>query len=710
MKIAPLTENESERLESLRELEILDSPREKQFDDLTQLIAHICDVPMAVISLVDEKRQWFKSTVGIDVCETGRDEAFCAHAILGDAPLIVEDATKDERFADNPLVTGGIKLRFYAGVPLSTHDGMHLGTLCILDTKPKKITEEEECALRTLANQASLLLDQRRSEKKLHAAQENLRAAIEESNQQRNLVSELRDVQAQFINNHSASAAFDKVLDLALRSTESEYGFIGEILADGEGSLYLKTHALTNISWDDATRKFYEENAPQGMEFRNLKTLFGHAIVTGEPLIANDPYHDSRRGGLPDGHPSLDAFLAIPVKLGSEMVGMVGIANRPSGYDESVIRDLGPLVTTYGNLIQARRNRLSREEAECRLVDNESRLARVLDASGLGYWDWDMQTGVTVFSGKWAAMLGYEQEELEPKAETWLKLCHPKDKGRVEDALNRHFENTDNVYSVEHRLCAKDGTYKWILTEGSVMAWDDEGKPARMSGIHKDIHDKKLLQVTARRLKENEILIQEVHHRVKNNLQIVSSLLSFQRSKIEEPEIAAEFDVTRGRVSAIALLHESLYQSNELDKVGLRRVINDLVRQIELAYGIDSNLIRFVINVDDIMLDFDQAGPFALIVNELVVNAIKHAFPNGRTGEVRLRASLDDLESNLYLEVSDDGMGIECEKSEGRTSLGMSLVRRLTDQLSGEFTQQVQSRGTGWLLCFPYEKVELNDE
>lgn len=710
MKIAPHPENESERLKSLRELQILDSPREQQFDDLTRLIAHICDVPMAVISLVDEKRQWFKSTVGIDVCETGRDEAFCAHAILGDAPLIVEDATKDERFIGNPLVTEGIKLRFYAGVPLSTHDGLHLGTMCILDTKPKKITEEEECALRTIANQTSLLLEQRRSEIKLHSVQESLRASIEESNRQRNLVSELRDVQAQFINNPSASAAFDKVLDLALRSTESEYGFIGEILEDDDGSRYLKTHALTNISWDDETRKFYEENAPLGMEFRNLETLFGHAIVTGEPLIANDPYHDSRRGGLPDGHPSLDAFLAVPVKLGSEMVGMVGIANRVSGYDESVISDLGPLVTTYGNLIQARRNRLSREEAECRLVENESRLARVLDASGLGYWDWDMLTGVTVFSGKWAAMLGYEQEELEHKVETWLKLCHPKDKIRVEEALNRHFENTDNVYSVEHRLCAKDGTYKWILTEGSVMAWDDEGKPARMSGIHKDIHDKKLLEVTARRLKENEILIQEVHHRVKNNLQIVSSLLSFQRSKIEEPEIAAEFDVTRGRVSAIALLHESLYQSNELDKVGLRRVITDLVRQIELAYGIDSNSIRFVINADDIMVDFEQAGPFALIVNELVVNAIKHAFPNGRKGEVRLRVSLDDLESSLHLEVSDDGMGIKSEKPEGRTSLGMSLVRRLTDQLNGEITQQIQSSGTGWLLCFPYEKVELNDE
>ena len=173
-----------------------------------------------------------------------------------------------------------------------------------------------------------------------------------------------------------------------------------------------------------------------------------------------------------------------------------------------------------------------------------------------------------------------------------LELCHPEDKARVEKALNNHYESDDSIFSVEHRLRKKSGSYKWVLTEGSVMAWDDDDQPSQMSGIHKDIHDAKLLEVTARRLKDNEVLIQEVHHRVKNNLQIVSSLLSLQLSKIQIPEIAADFAVTQGRVSAIAMLHESLYKSNDLDKVHIKQILTDLVQQVKLAYGVNSNLIH----------------------------------------------------------------------------------------------------------------------
>lgn len=151
MVAAPIPVNEAERLERLRAYGILDTPPELRFDRITSLLARLLGVPIAVISLVDEHRQWFKSVVGLDATETPRDVAFCAHAILDDAPLIVPNATDDDRFKDNPLVTGAPDIRFYAGAPLVTADGLRLGTLCAIDRDPRILSEDETTLLRELS-------------------------------------------------------------------------------------------------------------------------------------------------------------------------------------------------------------------------------------------------------------------------------------------------------------------------------------------------------------------------------------------------------------------------------------------------------------------------------------------------------------------------------------------------------------------------------
>ncbi|MGH9336109.1 MAG: histidine kinase dimerization/phospho-acceptor domain-containing protein, partial [Vicinamibacteria bacterium] len=158
----PIPANEAARLEALAAYAILDTPPEQALDDLTRVAAHILDVPMAVVSLVDEARQWFKSTVGLDVRETPREYAFCAHAILGNDVMIVRDALRDERFADNPLVTSYPQIRFYAGAPLLTEDGYALGTLCLADRIPRELSPEQVELLRALARQVVSRLEERR--------------------------------------------------------------------------------------------------------------------------------------------------------------------------------------------------------------------------------------------------------------------------------------------------------------------------------------------------------------------------------------------------------------------------------------------------------------------------------------------------------------------------------------------------------------------
>lgn len=584
--------DEQARLEALYALGLLDTVPEERFDRLTRLASQVFNVPIALVSLVDETRQWFKSSQGVSACETGRDISFCGHTILGDDLFIVSNALQDRRFADNPLVTGEPNIRFYAGAPLHSVEGYRLGTLCLIDSQPRTLSPEECSMLRDLADCVerelnllaekklnALLIDSERRHKTvlqslpdavfvLDAAGvfldsnehtdllvpreqligERLESVFAEGLAQRcrqamahvlqsseaqqfqcelnlvkgveyfearvrrlgdneillvlrNITSELADkaalqdsqrmteviaaAQSRFIRAQDRRKAFDGLLNDILMLTGSQYGFIGEVLYHSDGAPYLKTYAITNIAWNTDTQAFYEAQAPQGMEFTNLNTLFGAALRTGEPVIANNPCHDPRRGGLPDGHPALDAFLGLPIYHNEELVAMLGLANRPDGYNQHVIEYLHPLMITLGQLVEAARVKRDQQEGE-------RRLAAIIEATHVGTWEWNVQTGEAVFNERWAEIIGYTLEELSPVSiNTWTESVHPDDGAVSEQALENHFSGELDYYDVQCRMRHKNGHWVWVHDRGRVVSWTADGQPEWMYGTHTDITSQK---------------------------------------------------------------------------------------------------------------------------------------------------------------------------------------------------------------------------
>ncbi|MBO6809700.1 MULTISPECIES: PAS domain-containing protein [Marinobacter] len=291
MKAPDLPPEELERQAALERTGLLDTEPEERFDRFTRMACNAFRVPIALVSLVDENRQWFKSCQGLSASETSRGISFCGHAILNSSLLVIEDASLDPRFSDNPLVTGDPHIRFYAGAPLHNSEGFRLGTLCLIDRVPRTFGEEDESLLREIADCVEREI--------------NLRAAAE----------------------------------------------------------------------------FY----------RDLK-------------------HSERRARA------------------------------------------------------------------------------IIDGTRIGTWEWNVQTGETVFNERWANICGYTLEELEPVSiQTWLGLAHPDDLPESERLLNAHFVGELPEYDYRCRMKHRDGHWVWVHDRGQVFEWTPDGKPLMMYGTHADI-------------------------------------------------------------------------------------------------------------------------------------------------------------------------------------------------------------------------------
>lgn len=338
-----------------------------------------------------------------------------------------------------------------------------------------------------------------------------------------------------------------------------------------------------------------------------------------------------------------------------------------------------------------------REQA---LRESEERYALAVLGAEDGLWDWDIEKNDFYFSPRWKEMLGYSFFEIENHPDEWFNRIHPDDYPNVQKDLNRHFSGETSHFRSEHRLLHKNGSYHWVLARGLVIR-NSENVPYRMAGSLSDIserkHDEEKIKAS---LKEKEILLKEIHHRVKNNMQIISSLLRLQSHYIQDEKQIAMFKDSQNRIRSMSLVHEKLYQSKDLTKIDFSDYIVNLVNSIFRSYTINSERIQLDISVDKIRLGINTAIPCGLIINELVTNSVKYAFPGERSGIIGVTIQQQNKKT-IKLIVKDNGIGIpkniDILHSE---SLGLQLVTVLIkDQLHGQI-DLFRENGTEYQVTF----------
>jgi len=310
---------------------------------------------------------------------------------------------------------------------------------------------------------------------------------------------------------------------------------------------------------------------------------------------------------------------------------------------------------------------------------------------------------ITSPEGRWvdfndAAMelLGYgERSELAavPIQDTY---ANPEERQHLLELLQGRDFLKDHPLDLKRR----DGTVIHVLITVAVLR-DAEGRIESLQGTLRDVTEQKQAEEKLKTaLKEKEILLREIHHRIKNNMQIISSLLSLQARSVPHPELKEILSVCQGRLKSMALIHEKLYQSKDFSAVDFRSYIEVLTANLFSLSGAERQGIRADLDVGDIRLDITRAIPCGLIINELVSNALTHAFPEGRSGVVRVTMKADEG-GRFELTVADDGCGLSASVNVADpASLGLQIVRDLVQQIDGTLSHVTSSAGTLFTIRF----------
>ena len=451
------------RLAALDGHEILDTPPEDGFDDIVRLAGRLCDAPVALVSLVAADRQWFKARVGFPACETALDGSVCAYALVEPDLLVIPDLARDPRTRDNPLVTGGPRIRFYAGAPLRTPEGHVLGSLCVIDETPRPagLTPAQADDLRALARSTMSLMEARRLIRRQQA----------EAVRQEALIATQAAVAGA---GGDLEASLDALVAGAMRALPQAEGGVVELRA-GESLSYRAARGTL---------------APHvGISVPLEGSVAGACFRSGAPIRIGDVHADPR---VPRDHADalrLRSCALVPILRGEAVIGVLKLqSSRPDQFDE---RDLTVMRIFAGAVVAGFVE--AGEASARRLVQiGEERLALAFEASGsLGWWDWDIPADRLYASEPFARAYGVDPALAASGApvSAYVASIHPDDRDWVGARIQAVLE-TAGEFAEEYRLQAPDGAVRWIYARGRCYH-DAQGRPLRYPGVALDITARK---------------------------------------------------------------------------------------------------------------------------------------------------------------------------------------------------------------------------
>jgi PAS domain S-box-containing protein len=346
----------------------------------------------------------------------------------------------------------------------------------------------------------------------------------------------------------------------------------------------------------------------------------------------------------------------------------------------------------------------ARKQAESAMRRSEERFRQIAENIREVFWITEPRDNKLVYiSPAYEEVWGRSCGSLSDVSRNWLDTVHPEDRTRLIEATVT--VQTGGDYDLEYRIIRPDGEIRWVRDRAFPIA-NVSGEVYRIAGVADDVTEsKQALEQIKTSLHEKEVLLKEIHHRVKNNMQVITSLLSLQSKTIKDEQALLVFQDSQNRVKSMALIHETLYQSKDLSRIDFAEYLQKLVAHVSRSYRIRPEAVRINTNVADVSLPIDTAVPCGLIINELASNSLKYAFPADTRGEVNI--TFEHANAQYVLRVSDTGVGLPADfDPEKGKSLGMKLVRMLTDQLCGELNCR-NGVGTTFEIKFPGEREEV---
>jgi two-component sensor histidine kinase/integral membrane sensor domain MASE1 len=339
-----------------------------------------------------------------------------------------------------------------------------------------------------------------------------------------------------------------------------------------------------------------------------------------------------------------------------------------------------------------------RQRAEEALRQSEEHLRLALHAGQMGTWDWDMLRGELHWSETLEAIHGLAPGTFAGTLEAYLADVHPDDDALVRQSIAQTIAD-GREHLVVYRIVLPDERIRWVEGRGRLF-YDETGRGVRMRGVRMDITMRMQAEEHLKAsLREKDVLLKEIHHRVKNNLQIISSLLNLQASSIQDPKALALFAECQHRISSMALIHQSLYQAGDLSRIDFAAYLRTLAVDLFRAYAVNPARITLTTTAEALLLSLDAAVPCGLLVNELLTNSLKHAFPQGGAGQIQIE--LHRLtEEQIVLKVCDTGVGLPAGVDLQKTnSFGLQLVRILAGQLHATI-DLARHPGTTYTITF----------